>query len=259
MVTPNQRQENDPHFPKLHNLKLLSQLYPMKRRVFLVEDEASLQKAIRLNLEMDDCEVVAVDNGLAAVSQYKSGSYDLVILDVMLPGLSGFDVCENIRSKDKDVPVLFLTAKGSGEDKVHGLRLGADDYLTKPFHLEEFLLRVQNLMRRSKRIPESSTGSEYTFGKNYVNFVTYEARGWNGETVSLSKREVELLRLLIDKKDEVVSRDLILDLLWKEDALPTARTIDNYILNFRKYFEENPREPVHFHSIRGVGYKFKND
>jgi len=230
----------------------------MNRRILLVEDEEHLLKTIRLNLELEGYEVITAAEGPAALAQFRPGSYDLVILDVMLPGLSGFDVCESIRDKDKEVPILFLTAKGTGEDKVHGLRLGADDYLTKPFNLEEFLLRVQNLVKRSRRIREEQGPGTYTFGGNEVNYATFEAKCWDGKTVQLSKRELELLRLLIDKKGEVVSRDLILDLLWKEDALPTARTIDNYILNFRKYFEKNPREPEFFHSIRGVGYKFKD-
>ncbi|TND05557.1 MAG: response regulator with CheY-like receiver domain and winged-helix DNA-binding domain [Bacteroidetes bacterium] len=229
----------------------------MNRRILLVEDEENLRKTIKLNLEIEGYEVVTAVDGDSGVAQFRPGGYDLVILDVMLPKLNGFDVCAAIRKKDTDVPVLFLTAKASGEDKVHGLRLGADDYLTKPFNLEEFLLRVQNLIRRSKRIPESQLGTVYRFGENEVNFATFEAQCWDGKRWMLSKREVELLRLLIDKKGEVVSRDLILDLLWKEDAVPSARTIDNYILNFRKYFERNPRDPEFFYSIRGVGYKFK--
>jgi two-component system alkaline phosphatase synthesis response regulator PhoP len=150
--------------------------------------------------------------------------------------------------------VLFLTAKATGEDKVRGLRLGGDDYITKPFNLEEFLLRVQNLLRRSLK-KETSFNESFSFGKNKVNFATFEANGINGD-VTLSKREVELLKLLLEKKGEVVSRDEILEKLWNDDALPTARAIDNYILNYRKYFETNPRDPKHFFSIRGVGYKF---
>jgi two-component system, OmpR family, alkaline phosphatase synthesis response regulator PhoP len=226
----------------------------MKKRILLVEDEENLLKTIRLNLELEDFSVTSAIDGASAVRIFESGEFDLVILDVMLPVLNGFDVCEAIRKTDKEIPVLFLTAKATGEDKVKGLRMGADDYITKPFNLEEFLLRVHNLLRRSRRA--SAPASEvYAFGENKVNFSTYEAAGGSG-SVTLSKREVELLRLLTDRKGEVVSRDEILEKLWKDDALPTARAIDNYILNFRKYFESNPREPRHFFSIRGVGYKF---
>jgi two-component system, OmpR family, alkaline phosphatase synthesis response regulator PhoP len=230
------------------------QFWEMKKRILLVEDEENLLKTIRLNLELEEFSVTSAIDGASAVEIFESGEFDLVILDVMLPVLNGFDVCAAIRKKDRDVPVLFLTAKSTGEDKVRGLRIGADDYITKPFNLEEFLLRVHNLVRRSRR-PATPAPEVLTFGKNKVNFSTFDASG-EGGNVTLSKREVELLRLLTERKGEVVSRDEILEKLWKDDALPTARAIDNYILNFRKYFESNPREPKHFFSIRGVGYKF---
>lgn len=207
-----------------------------------------------MNLELEDYKVISAIDGDSAIRIFNESSFDLVILDVMLPLVNGFDVCEAIRKKDKEVPVLFLTAKSEGEDKIRGLRLGADDYLTKPFNLEEFLLRVQSLMRRARR-SVSLSPAEFVFGKNSVNFNTYEASGLNGN-FTLSKREIELIRLLTEREGEVVSRDEILEKLWKDDAQPTARAIDNYILSYRKYFEENPREPKHFFSIRGVGYKF---
>lgn len=223
-------------------------------RILLVEDEEHLMKTIRLNLELEGYEVIPAADGLSATKEFSPGKFSLVILDVMLPKMSGFDVCQKIRNDDADVPVLFLTAKATGEDKVHGLRLGADDYLTKPFNLDEFLLRVKNLIRRSRGPQRNDALLE--FGGNSVDFNSYEAKSWSGETVRLSKREIQLLRLLNAKKNEVVSRDEILEKLWEDDALPTARAIDNYILAFRKYFERNPREPLYFHSIRGVGYKF---
>jgi two-component system alkaline phosphatase synthesis response regulator PhoP len=226
----------------------------MKKKILLVEDEENLLKTIRLNLELEGYEVMSAIDGASAVEIFGSGNFDLIILDVMLPVMDGFAVCEEIRKKDKETPVLFLTAKATGEDKVRGLRLGGDDYITKPFNLEEFLLRVQNLLRRSVK-KEAAFNESFSFGKNKVNFATFEANGINGD-VTLSKREVELLKLLLEKKGEVVSRDEILEKLWNDDALPTARAIDNYILNYRKYFETNPRDPKHFFSIRGVGYKF---
>lgn len=227
----------------------------MKKKILLVEDEENLLKTIRLNLEIEGYEVICAIDGGSAVGVFESGDFDLVILDVMLPVMDGFDVCEMIRKKDKEIPVLFLTAKSTGEDKIRGLRIGGDDYLTKPFILEEFLLRVQNLIRRSGKKTNGVVAEIFSFGNNEVNFATYDAVGVNGN-VSLSKREVDLLKMLFDKKGEVVSRDEILEKLWNDDALPTARAIDNYILNYRKYFEENPKEPKHFFSIRGVGYKF---
>lgn len=237
------------------NFPLYSQFCIMKRRILLVEDEENLLKTIRLNLELEGNEVISAIDGDSALRVFAEMPFDLVILDVMLPMRNGFDVCAAIREKDQRVPVLFLTAKADSEDRVKGLRLGADDYLVKPFNLEEFLLRVQNLLRRSPG-KEEQLPSLVTFGKNSVNFATYETSGPAGD-FTLSKREVELLRLLMEKEGEVVSRDEILEKLWKDDAQPTARAIDNYILNFRKYFEEQPREPRHFFSIRGVGYKFQ--
>lgn len=228
----------------------------VQKRILLVEDEDHLLKTIRLNLELEGYAVLSAIDGSSALKIFEPQEFDLVVLDVMLPLLNGFDVCAAIREKDKQVPILFLTAKGTSDDKIHGLRLGADDYLVKPFHLEEFLLRVNNLVRRSMRNTAApAMNTVYTFGINSINFSTFEALG-NGQSWALTKRETELLRLLITRSGEVVSRDEILAELWSDDALPTARTIDNFILNFRKYFERNPREPEYFHSIRGVGYKF---
>lgn len=227
----------------------------MNSRILLVEDEENLLKTIRLNLQLEGYEVICAIDGASAVRIFESGGFDLIILDVMLPLLDGFMVCELIRKKDKDIPVLFLTAKSTGEDKIRGLRIGGDDYMTKPFNLEEFLLRVEILLRRSSKKEKSILLDEFSFGKNNINFITFVAIGVNG-TISLSKRELELLKLLIERKGEVVSRDEILEKLWGNDAFPTSRAIDNYILSFRKYFEINVRTPIHFFSIRGVGYRF---
>jgi two-component system alkaline phosphatase synthesis response regulator PhoP len=227
-----------------------------EKRILLVEDEEHLRKTIGLNLELEGYAVMAAADGIEALREFRRNNFQLIILDVMLPEMNGFDVCEQIRKEDPAVPVLFLTAKGSGEDKVQGLKLGADDYMTKPFNLEELLLRVQILIRRSSPAKATPGGPDtYSFGGNEVNFITYEIRGING-TTELSKREIALLKLLTRRKGEVVSREEILDEVWGTDAYPSSRTIDNYILAFRKYFEKNQREPRHFHSIRGVGYKF---
>lgn len=226
------------------------------KRILLVEDEVNLLNTIKLNLEMEGFEVDGISNGAEVIKQFKTKSYSLVILDVMLPEVDGFTLCETIRHHDAKVPVLFLTAKGSSEDRVKGLKLGADDYLVKPFILEELLLRVNNLVKRSAIGSEKRELSEYRFGKNYVNFITYEIKDQSGKKHELSKRDVQLLKMLIEKKNQVVSRENILENIWGQDAYPTSRTIDNYILVFRKYFEKDPKNPVFFHSIRGVGYKF---
>jgi len=226
------------------------------KNILLVEDEEHILNIIRLNLQLEGYLVTTAVTGIEALKEFRKNKFDTVLLDVMLPEMNGFDVLEEIRKEDKHVPVLFLTAKGAGEDRIRGLKLGADDYLTKPFNLEELLLRVQILLKRGSQTKTASTPDSFTFGNNSINFITYEIKDVNGETLQISKREIALLRLLIERKGEVVSREEILDRIWGTDVYPSSRTIDNYILAFRKYFETNPKEPVYFHSIRGVGYKF---
>ncbi|MEW6467366.1 MAG: response regulator transcription factor [Bacteroidota bacterium] len=229
----------------------------MGGRILLAEDEENLLKTIRLNLELEGYHVTTCSSGKEAVNEFRAARFDLVILDVMLPELDGFTVCQAIRLENTQVPVLFLTAKNTSDDKITGLKIGADDYITKPFNLEEFLLRVQNLIRRSRsaEVPQVEL-NHYTFGSNEVNFSTFEITGVKKKRQTITKREIQLLKLLIERKNEVVSREDILQTIWGVDVYPTTRTIDNYILAFRKYFEKNPRKPRHFHSVRGVGYKF---
>jgi two-component system alkaline phosphatase synthesis response regulator PhoP len=206
---------------------------------------------------MEGYEVIQAVDGKQGYKYFKSAKFDLIILDLMLPHIDGLTLCKNIRLENAHVPIIMLTAKGSNQEKVEGLKSGADDYITKPFNLEEFLLRVQSLLRRSSSgTVKNSVPDIITIGNKTINFLTYEVSGASTEVVVLSKKEVQLLKLLVDKENEVVSRDTILEEIWGYEIYPTARTIDNFILNLRKYFEENPKEPKHFHSIRGVGYKF---
>jgi two-component system alkaline phosphatase synthesis response regulator PhoP len=228
-----------------------------QKHILIVEDEENLLKIIKLNLELEGYSVTPAITGIEALKEFRKKNFDLILLDVMLPEMNGFDVCEEIRKENKEVPILFLTAKGSGEDRVQGLKLGADDYLTKPFNLEELLLRIQILLKRSNNSKNTlSAPDSFKFGNNEINFITYEIKDVNGEKTQISKREIALLKLLIERKGEVISREEILDKVWGTDVYPSSRTIDNYILAFRKYFEKSQREPEHFHSIRGVGYKF---
>ncbi len=223
-------------------------------RILLVEDEENIREVVKLNLELEEYEVITSGNGKDALKKIEEQHFDLLILDVMLPDVDGFQICEQVRLSNMEVPIIFLTAKDTSLDRINGLKKGADDYLTKPFHLEELLLRVNNLIKRSSKSPEN-TPKIYTFGNNKINFITFEAQTENG-SFNLTKKEVKLLKLLIDRKNEVVSRQQILQSVWGYDVYPSTRTIDNFILSFRKYFEVNPREPKHFLSIRGVGYKF---
>jgi len=223
-------------------------------RILLVEDEVSIKDVVTLNLELEDYEVISTDSGKDALQLYDQQHFDLIILDVMLPDISGLQVCEVIRLKDKNIPVIIVSAKDTSTDRIAGLKFGADDYLVKPFNLEELLIRVEKLISRAN--PERSEDiAEYQFGNNYVNLVSYAARGVDGD-FQLTKREALLLKLFIERKNEVLSRQQILQVVWGYDVYPSTRTIDNFVLSLRKYFEDNPREPKFFHSVRGVGYQF---
>ncbi len=229
----------------------------MSKRILLVEDETSLHDLLKLNLELDGNKVVGVKDGTNAVQKFKDEQFDLVILDVMIPGIDGLNVCENIRLKNTEVPILFLSAKNRVEDRIAGLKKGADDYLTKPFNLEELQLRINNLLNRkgSNATTASFALKEFKFGNNSINFEKHTAVGVTGE-FSLTKKEVLLLKLLIEHKNEVVSREKILQTVWGYSVYPSTRTIDNFILSFRKYFETDPKNPKYFNAIRGVGYIF---
>jgi two-component system alkaline phosphatase synthesis response regulator PhoP len=226
-------------------------------RILLVEDEESLVEVIEMNLKLEGYDVTIARDGQAAIDWARQARFDLCILDIMLPKVDGFTVCRTLRLENNVVPILFLSAKSSGSDRVEGLKIGGDDYLTKPFNLEELLLRVSKLMRR--RVETNAVTPKmdhYSFGENEIKFNTFEIRGVDGEWRTITKREIQLLKYLIDRKGEVVSREDILETVWGYDVYPSTRTIDNYILAFRKYFEKNSKEPQFFQSIRGVGYKF---
>lgn len=228
------------------------------KKICLVEDESSLSDLIKMNLEIDGYHVETIIHGTEAfLRAVEMESFDLVILDVMLPEVSGLTICKEIRKSSK-VPILFLSAKGTTQDRIAGLKIGANDYLPKPFDLEELLLRVQVLIEGVEDI--QVTPIKLTIGKLLIDFATFQVKNIEtSEIHDLSKREIDLLKLFNEKRGLVVSREEILDNLWGRDQFPTARTIDNYILAFRKLFEIDPKNPQYFHSIRGVGYKFTLD
>lgn len=225
-------------------------------RILLVEDEQSLADTIRLNLELEGYRVQTATDGKKALKAFRQERFDLIILDVMLPEMDGFTVCEAIRLDNQEIPILFLTAKHSSADRVNGLKMGADDYLTKPFNLEELLLRVQNLLKRSRKDEKTSLNNGYDFDGYQINFSEMSVATPLGSKINLTKKENALLKLLVERKNEVVSREHILETVWGYDIYPSTRTIDNFIVTFRKYFEKDPGNPRHFHSVRGVGYKF---
>jgi two-component system, OmpR family, alkaline phosphatase synthesis response regulator PhoP len=223
-------------------------------RILLVEDEDHIRKLMKLNLEIDGFEVIEAVDGFKALEFIRTQHFDLIVLDIMLPSVNGLDICENIRLKDKSVKIIIVSAKDSVQDRIAGLKLGADDYLSKPFNLEEFLLRVNNLKKRLMPLEEIEL-NDFTFGSNLINFKDYKAKTSNG-IVELTPKETLLLKMFVEKQNQVINRNQILQYVWGYDVYPSTRTIDNFILAFRKYFENNPKEPIYFHTIRGIGYKF---
>jgi len=223
--------------------------------IFIVEDEKAIADTLKLNLELENYKVLNAYTGNTALKVFSENKnqINLVLLDVMLPEINGFDLYSAFKKEKPNTPVIFVTAKNQGIDKIAGLKLGADDYLTKPFDLEELLLRIQNVL---KRYPQGKSNVIFTFKNGSINFETFEITDVNSTKQTLSKREIGLLQLITSNENKVISRDQIIEKLWTIDENPSSRTIDNYILNFRKFFESNPKEPNHFHSIRGVGYKF---
>ena len=226
-------------------------------RVLLVEDEVNLARGIRENLEAEGYLVEVVGDGRVALDRIRRQEYGLVIMDVMLPGMDGFTVCQTARQEGRDTPVLFLTAKAGTNDRIRGLEAGGDDYLMKPFHLRELLLRVAAILRRRTRY-DALTSLEPTvrFGENEFDFRSFRGRSFDGADQILTQKEAMILKVLAERDGEVVWREDILDKVWGDDVLPSSRTIDNFIVRLRKRFEPDPERPRYFHTVRGIGYRF---
>ena len=228
----------------------------MPDRILIVEDESHISSGIKLNLEAEGFETEIVENGLKAIDKISEREPTMVILDIMLPGASGFEVCERVRAKGSRVPILFLTAKGTEDDRVKGLELGGDDYMTKPFSVRELIQRVRAIIRREEWYRrEPGAGHLFEFGGNRVDFSAYKATTRDGE-ITLTQKECMLLKLLVENDGKVVDRDTILDQVWGYDRYPSSRTVDNLIFRLRKYFEDDARTPKHIHTIYGAGYRF---
>ena len=228
-------------------------------RVLLVEDDPHLAKGLLFNLEREGYEVFLVDNGLSALDQLREKDFDLIILDLMLPKMGGLEVARTIRETNTRFPILMLTAKSSRKDREIGLEAGADDYLTKPFHLPELLLRVKGILRRSEWYKEPVHDQEiFRFEKMWINFGTGKANGIDGEFF-LTTKEALVMKLLVEKKGNVVHREELLEKVWGYDPQTETRTVDNFISRLRKYFEKNPQEPVYIITIREKGYQFNSD
>ena len=228
-----------------------------KFEILLVEDEEHLHDALKLNLEMEGYEVSSAFDGPSGLKHIQQAHFDLIILDVMLPEIDGFTITETARLNNITTPILILSAKNTSANRVQGLKLGADDYLTKPFNLEELLLRVSKLIQKSTSILQPAVVEVFSFSGNTLFFQSLEATNKFGEKITLTKKEAMLLKLLVENKNKVITRERILQSVWGYHVFPNTRTIDNFILNFRKYFELDPKNPVHFISSRGLGYKFQ--
>ena len=231
------------------------------KHLLIVEDEVHLAIGMKYNFEAEGYDVTTVGDGLAALDKMEDREHpvDLVILDLMLPGMSGYGVCERIRESGNDVPILMLSARTLAEDRTRGFDVGTDQYLHKPFDLEELLSRVKNLLTRSQRRKFSSTnqpaGDVYEFGRVKVNFDTFQVTVAE-QPVHLTALEIKLLRYFVEHEGSVVTRNELLEHVWGFTKSPTTRTVDNFILNLRKYFERDPAAPEHFLSVRGAGYRF---
>ena len=225
-------------------------------KILLVEDDPHLAKGLRFNLEREGYEIFLVDNGVSALDQLREKDFDLIILDLMLPKMGGLEVARTIRETNIRFPILMLTAKSSKKDRETGLEAGADDYLTKPFHLPELLLRVKGILRRSEWYKEPVNDQDiFRFAKMWINFGTGKAKGVEGEFY-LTTKEALVMKLLVGKKGDVVSREELLEKVWGYDPQTETRTVDNFISRLRKYFEKRPQEPVHILTVREKGYQF---
>jgi two-component system alkaline phosphatase synthesis response regulator PhoP len=228
----------------------------MPSRILIVEDEKHLAEALAHNLKFEGYDTTVLGDGETALERVGAEDYDLLVLDVMLPGISGFELCERLREAGNRVPVMFLTARTTDADRLAGLRHGGDDYMTKPFLLEELVLRIRGILRRQEwyQTPVAERGI-FRFGDNEVNFRTFRAKGARGE-IQLTEKECMLMKLLVERQGQVVSRELILERVWGYRYGSSSRTIDNFIVRLRRYFEPDPRRPKYIHSVRGVGYRF---
>jgi DNA-binding response OmpR family regulator len=225
-------------------------------RILLVEDEENLALSLKYNLEEDDYDVALAADGEEAVRTFSDKEYDLILLDIGLPKIDGFEVLKDIRSKSMRIPVLVLTARTSASDRVLGLELGADDYLTKPFHIAELMLRIKGMLRRKMWYEEEPTEiSAFMFGSNIIDLKKLSAR--SGKTdIPLTSLEASLLSYFIRNHDKLISKEDILVNVWNIDSKTETRTVENFIVRLRKYFEPHPAKPIFFRTVRGEGYMF---
>lgn len=227
-------------------------------KILVVDDEPAMREGLADNLIFEGYQVEQAEDGHVALQKLKQQSYDLIVLDVMMPEISGFDVCKKLRMEGNSVPVILLTAKGEEIDRVLGLELGADDYITKPFSLRELLARVKAVLRRSQNNTDPASHQFEKIGLMEVDFKNFVAK-IDQKEVKISHREFEVLKFLKDHQQEIVSRDELLKNIWKYDEFPTTRTVDNFILRLRQKIETNPNDPKIILTVHGMGYKMIGD
>ena len=235
-----------------------------QRRILIVEDDEHIAEGLKLNLSLQGYEIAISGSGTLALQMWKEWNPHLIVLDIMLPGLDGLSVLRHIRLVDERIPVLILSAKGGSDDKIKGFSYGVDDYLAKPFNLDEFLMRVERLMTRSSwsqnhpgiEAPEEpADAKQYTFDGNTIDFEQMTANCKQG-LIHLTEQEVRLLKVFIANLGKPLSRKILLEVCWGYSGVTTTRTVDNFIVRLRKYFEEDPQNPLYFKSMRSVGYIF---
>jgi DNA-binding response OmpR family regulator len=222
-------------------------------RILIVEDEPNMVAGLRDNFEFEGYDVITAPDGVAGLERALNEAPDLVILDVMMPRMSGLDVCKQLKAKQPSVPIIMLTARGQEVDKVVGLELGADDYVTKPFSIRELLARVKAVLRRSKAAPKEQ--EKYSFGEVEVNLKSCQVSR-SGKELEFSSKEFELLKYFLFHPGEALSRDRLLEDVWGYDRFPTTRTVDAHIVRLRQKVEPKPEEPRFILTVHGTGYKF---
>jgi two-component system alkaline phosphatase synthesis response regulator PhoP len=222
-------------------------------KILIVEDEPNMVAGLRDNFEFEGHQVITAGDGVAGLERAIAESPDLVILDVMMPRMSGLDVCKQLKSKRPSIPIIMLTARGQEVDKVVGLELGADDYVTKPFSIRELLARVKAVLRRSRTAPK--TDEKYSFGEVEVNLRSCQVSR-KGRALDFSSKEFELLKYFLIHPGETLSRDRLLEDVWGYDRFPTTRTVDAHIVRLRQKVEPKPEEPRFILTVHGTGYKF---
>jgi len=234
-----------------------------KKRILIIEDDKHIAQGLQLSLSLQGYETEIAGNGTLGLRLWKEWNPQLIVLDIMLPGLDGLSILRHIRMEDEKLPILIISAKGSSDDKIKGFSYGVDDYLAKPFNLDEFLMRIERLLKRSSwavsgpelRAENADELSTYAFGGNTIDFTKMTAQAKQG-TIHLTEQEIKLLKMLIANKGTPLSRKTLLEVGWGYSGTTTTRTVDNFIVRLRKYFEDDPENPVYFKSVRSIGYVF---